>query len=79
MPEFYTWTILLTNQLCEIGEKQLSVSGSRGGQICPLMHVSLCFQDQLSLNAGQNIAAFCNIFDLHLPTICHLDLSFVYF
>ena len=41
MPEFYTWTILLINQLGEIGEKQLSVFGSRGGQICPLMHVPL--------------------------------------
>ena len=42
MPEFYTWTILLINQLGEIAEKQLSVFGSRGGQICPLMHVPLC-------------------------------------
>ena len=25
----------------EIGEKQLSVFGSRGGHICPLMHVPL--------------------------------------
>ena len=41
MPEFYTWAILLINQLDEIGEKQLSVFGSRGGQICPLMHVPL--------------------------------------
>ena len=39
MPEFYTWTILLINQLGEIGEKQLSVFGSRGGKIFPLMHV----------------------------------------
>ena len=31
------------------------------------------FQDQLSLNA------FCNTFDLHLATICHKDLCFVYF
>ena len=37
----YTWTILLINQLGEIGETQLSVFGSRGGQICPLMHVPL--------------------------------------
>ena len=36
MPEFYTWTILLINQLGEIGEKQFSVFGSRGGQIFPL-------------------------------------------
>ena len=41
MPEFYTWTVLLVNQLGEIGEKQLSVYGSSGGQICPLMHVPL--------------------------------------
>ena len=39
MPEFYTWAVLLINQLGEIGEKQLSFFGSRGGQICPLMHV----------------------------------------
>ena len=26
---------------CEIDETQLSISGSRGGQICPLMHVAL--------------------------------------
>ena len=31
MPEFYTWAILLINQLGEIGEKQLSIFGSRGG------------------------------------------------
>ena len=29
MPEFYTWVILLINQLEEIGKKQLSVLGSR--------------------------------------------------
>ena len=40
-PEFYTWAILLINQLGEIVEKQLSVFGSRGGQICPLMHIPL--------------------------------------
>ena len=39
MPEFYTWAILLINQQDEIGEKQLSVFGSRGGQNSPLMHV----------------------------------------
>ena len=43
MPEIYTWTILLINQLGEIGEKQLSVLGSRGCQICPLMHVPQSF------------------------------------
>ena len=42
MPEFYTWTILLINQLGELGEEQLSVFGSRGGQICPLMYVPFC-------------------------------------
>ena len=41
MPEFYTWTILVINQLGEIGEKQFSVFGSRGGQISPWMHVPL--------------------------------------
>ena len=41
MPEFYAWTILLINRFDEIGEKQLSVFGSRVGQICPLMHVPL--------------------------------------
>ena len=39
--EFYTTVILLINQLKEIGEKQLSVFGSRGGQISPLMHIPL--------------------------------------
>ena len=43
------------------------------------------FQVQLSLNAGQKYhrmlkgGAFCNSFDLHKATICHLDLCFVYF
>ena len=37
MPEFYTGVILLINQSEEIGEKQLSVLGSRGGQISPFM------------------------------------------
>ena len=32
MPEFYTMAILRLNQLGEIGEKQLTVFGSRGGQ-----------------------------------------------
>ena len=41
MPEFYTWAILLINQQNKIGEKQLSVFGSRGGQNSPLMHVPL--------------------------------------
>ena len=41
MPEFYTWTILLINQSGEIGEKQHSVFGSRGGQKSLLMHVTL--------------------------------------
>ena len=41
MPAFYTWVILLINQLHEYGEKALSVFGSRGGQIGPLMHVAL--------------------------------------
>ena len=37
MPDFYSWVILLDNQSEEIGEKQLSVLGSRGGQICPFV------------------------------------------
>ena len=41
MPDFYTRTIILIKQLGEIDEKQLSVFGSKGGQICPLMHVPL--------------------------------------
>ena len=41
MPEFYTWVIILKKQSEEIGEKQLSVFDSRGGQISPLMHVAL--------------------------------------
>ena len=39
--ELYTSTILLVDQMDEICEKQLSVFGSRGGQISPLMHVPL--------------------------------------
>ena len=35
MPKFYTSVILLINQSKEIGEKQFSVFGSRGGQIAP--------------------------------------------
>ena len=42
MQNFYTSVILLINQSNEIGEKQVSVFGSRGGQISPLMHVPLC-------------------------------------
>ena len=39
------------------------------------------FQDQSSINAGQKYCriAFCNTVDLHLATICYLDLCFVYF
>ena len=39
---FPTSVILLINQSKEIGEKQFSVFGSRGGQNSPLMHVPLC-------------------------------------
>ena len=39
MPEFYTWVVLLIYQSEEIGEKQFSDLGFRGGQISPLMHV----------------------------------------
>ena len=41
MPEIYTWVILLINQSKEIGEKQLSAFGSRGGQISPFMYIAL--------------------------------------
>ena len=41
MPEKYIRVILLINESEEIGEKQLSVFGSRGGQISPLMHITL--------------------------------------
>ena len=41
MPEFYTWAVPLTNQSDQIGEKQLSVFGSRGGQNSPLIYVPL--------------------------------------
>ena len=44
MPEFYNWAILLINQLDEIGEKQISVLGSRGSQNSTLMHVPLWVQ-----------------------------------
>ena len=50
MPEFYTWAILLINQQDEIGETQLSVFGSRGGQDSPLMHVTLCLIYSLDSN-----------------------------
>ena len=39
MLKLYTTAILLINQSNEIGEKQYSVFGSRGGHISPLMHV----------------------------------------
>ena len=42
MPEINTWVILLIDHSEEIGEKQLSVFGSREGQISPLMHIALC-------------------------------------
>ena len=42
MPKFYNSVIRLINQSKEIGDKQFSVFGSKGGQISPLMHVPLC-------------------------------------
>ena len=45
MPEFYTWAILITNQLDKIGENQLSVFGFTGGQNSTLMHVPLWLSD----------------------------------
>ena len=57
MPEFYTWAIFLINQQDEIGEKQLSVFGSRGGQNSPLMHVPLSPEETKgSLSLCANIA-----------------------
>ena len=41
MPDFYTLVILLINKSEEIGEKQLSVFDSRGGQVSPLMQIAL--------------------------------------
>ena len=41
MPKFYTSVIILINQRKEIGEKQFSVFGSRGGQISPLTYIPL--------------------------------------
>ena len=43
MPELYTWAILLITQQDEIGEKQLSGFGTRGGQNSLLMHVPLSY------------------------------------
>ena len=40
IPDYHIWVIFLTNQLDEIGEKQLSVFSFRGGQISPLIHVA---------------------------------------
>ena len=37
----YTWHNLLIHLSEEIGEKQFSVLGSRGGRISPLMHLAL--------------------------------------
>ena len=55
MPEFYTWAILLINQQDEIGEKQLSFFGSRGGQNSTLMHVPLLIKDQESIKSSTNL------------------------
>ena len=57
MPEYYTWAILIINQQDEIGEKQLSVFGSKGGQNNPLMHVPL-FQFCKLLPCVRNIVSF---------------------
>ena len=35
MPEFYTWTILLINQLGEIGEKQFQLLAPEGAKFAP--------------------------------------------
>ena len=44
MLKFFTSVILLINRSKEIGQKQFSVFGSKGGQISPLMHVPLWSQ-----------------------------------
>ena len=44
MLKFFTSLILLINGSKEIGQKQFSVFGSKGGQISPLMHVPLLSQ-----------------------------------
>ena len=54
MPEFYTWAICLINQQNEIGEKQLSGFGSRGGQNSPLMHVPLYLKSLGELRQGKD-------------------------
>ena len=56
MRKFYTSVILLINQSKEIGEKQFSVFGSRGGQNSPLMHVPLYIY--LSIKATNKIYIF---------------------
>ena len=48
MSDFYTW-VILNNQSEEIGQKQLSVLGSRGGQISPLMQVALSMHSVFSI------------------------------
>ena len=45
MPKLYTSVSLLITQSREIGEKQFSVFGPRGGQNSHLMHTPFCNQD----------------------------------
>ena len=71
MPEFYTWVILLNNQSEDIGERQLSGFGSRGGQFSPLMHVapsrkSRHFQENEEL---QNLSQIFELSDILYPKL----------
>ena len=83
MPDVYIWVIHLINQSEEIGEKQLSVFGSRGDQISPLIHVYayVCTRTYTSvhfLNSISNLyklhrhAVFVIIF--HCTFICYFEL-----
>ena len=60
MPEFFTWAFLLINRQDEIGERQLSVLGSRGGQNIPLMHVPLCFLNYFYGKKIETMILFAN-------------------
>ena len=59
MPEFSTWIIYLINQLGEIGEKQLSVLGSRGDQICPLCTFPFYFESSKNTTVKPYIVTLC--------------------
>ena len=56
------------NDRLAISEKQLSVFGSRRGQICPLMHVLLCSVLHIDWQACD---AACLLFDVYLLVPFH--------